>query len=223
MTTTGESIGRVRGIIKAASEDAFVTDYFVYGIIVKYAKMVLKEQQDQNKLMRQDDLFEFLPFQELIEVNKIEADCAPIKSNCTIKRTKDKLPKMFNGSRGPLIRKVYSIDGGYEFHKTSPATYISMANSTNADCDTQEYYWFKNGHLYFPDSDVEAVMIEALWDDVLSGSCTLNDDNCVYMQDRPFPMPDYLFARVEQMAEQEFSTPMRVPQDGADDGQNILR
>lgn len=224
MTTIGESISRVRGIIKATSEDAFITDYFIYGIIVKYAKMVLKEKQDERKLMRQDDLFEFLPFVDLIEVDKIEAECAPIRSNCTILRTKDKLPGVFNGTKGPLIRKVYSIDGGYEFHKTSPATFISIANSPNYKYDKNEYYWYKNGHLYFPDSETEAIMVEALWEDVLNGYCTLNpDDQCSLMQDRPFPMPDYLFARVEQMAEQEFSTPMRVPQDGADDGQNILR
>ena len=224
MTTIGESISRVRGIIKAASEDAFITDYFIYGIIVKYAKMVLKEKQDERKLMRQDDLFEFLPFVNLIEVDKIEAECAPIRSNCTILRTKDKLPGVFNGTKGPLIRKVYSIDGGYEFHKTSPATFISIANSPNYKYDKNEYYWYKNGYLYFPDSETEAIMVEALWEDVLNGYCTLNpDDKCSIMQDRPFPMPDYLFARVEQMAEQEFGMTVRLTDDGADDGQNILR
>ena len=60
MTTIGESISRVRGIIKAAQEDAFLTDRFVYSIISKYAKVALRRQQNEKKLMGHDDLFEML-------------------------------------------------------------------------------------------------------------------------------------------------------------------
>jgi hypothetical protein len=94
MTTIGESISRVRGILKAAQEDAFLTDRFVYSIIIKYAKVLLKREQNEKKLMHHDDLFEILPFVPLTETNTIEAECAPIKTNCTIMRTDDKLPKL---------------------------------------------------------------------------------------------------------------------------------
>lgn len=223
MNSIGESISRVRGILKGSNEDSFLTDRFVYSIISKYAKVILRRQQNQRKLMAHDDLFQMLPWVELIEVNKIEADCAPIKSNCTIKRTKDKLPDMFNGLKGPLIRKVYSIDGSYEIHSTSPATYISMANSTNYKYNKQKYFWFRNGYLYFPDTEIHAVMVEALWNDTLDGFCSFDKENCTPMQERPFPLPDYLFAEVEQMAEQEFGMTVRLPDDGADDNQNVLR
>ena len=94
MTTISESISRVRGIMKGTKEDAFLTDRFVYSIISKYTKVLLKRQQTQSKLMGHDDLFEMLSFVNLIDVNKIEAECAPIKTNCTIKRTEIKLPKL---------------------------------------------------------------------------------------------------------------------------------
>lgn len=222
-TTIGESISRVRGIIKAAQEDAFITDRFVYSIVSKYAKVIIERQSKEKKLMGHDDLFEMLPFVELIDVNKIEADCAPIKTNCVIKRTEKKLPKMFTGKKGPLIRKIYSVDGSQTFTKTTPAQYIELSNSTCFKYNKTSYYWFRNGYLYLPDNDVEAIMIEALWEDLLDGFCTLNDDDCTSMQDRQFPLPEYLFAEVEQMAEQEFGMTMKVPDDGADDGQNILR
>lgn len=222
-STNGESISRVRGIIKAANEDSFMTDRFVYSIIAKYAKTILERQQNQKKLMGHDDLFEMLPFVEMIEVNKIEADCAPIKSTCTILRTEKKLPEMFKGKKGPLIRKVYSIDGSKTFIKTTPAQYIELTNSTSFKYNNTYYYWFKNGYLYVPGVEVEAIMVEALWEGLLDGFCTLNDDDCRAMQDRPFPLPGYLFAEVEQMAEREFGIPMGIPDDGADDGQNILR
>ena len=66
-------------------------------------------------------------------------------------------------------------------------------------------------------------MIEALWEDTLDGFCTVDEEDCRPMQERPLPLPDYLFAEVEQMAEQEFSLTFKIPDDGADDGQNVLR
>jgi hypothetical protein len=118
---------------------------------------------------------------------------------------------------------VYSIDGSKEFVKTTPATYISISMDPCKKYNNYNYYWYRNGHLYFPDTEIEAVMIEALWEDMLDGFCTLNDDNCTPMQDRPISLPDHLFAEVEQMAEQEFGMTVKIPDDGADDGQNILR
>ena len=87
MATIAESISRVRGILKGTSEDSFLTDRFVYSIISKYAKAIMRREQVMAKLMQNEDLFSSLTFVDLIDVNKIEADCAPIKSNCTIKRT----------------------------------------------------------------------------------------------------------------------------------------
>lgn len=209
--------------MKAVQEDAFLPDRFVYSIISKYAKMVLKEQEDQRKLMSHDNLFEILSFVELTEVNKVEAGCAPIKSTCKILRTEEKLPAMFNGSNGPLIRNVYSIDGSQTFEQTNPTQFISIANSANYKYNKAKHYWYRNGYLYFPNTEIEAVMVEALFEDTLDGFCTIDQENCLPMQERPFPLPEHLFARIEQMAEQEFGITVRVPDDGADDGQNILR
>jgi DNA primase large subunit len=223
MATIAESVSRVRGIIKGTNEDSFLTDRFVYSIISKYAKALMRREQIMSKLMQNEDLFSSLTFVELIDVNKIEAECSPIKSNCTIKRTLYKLPKLFNGTKGPLIRRVYSIDQGFEFHKTSPTTYISIANKTSFKYDKNKYYWFKNGYLYLPDTETEGIMVEALWEDVLSGFCSTDENDCSSIQERIFPLPDYLFAEVEQMAQQEFGISIRIPDDGADDGQNVLR
>ena len=36
-------------------------------------------------------------------------------------------------------------------------------------------------------------------------------------------IPEYLYAEVEQMVIQELTTTMKVPANGADDNQNVLR
>jgi hypothetical protein len=223
MTTIGESISRVRGIIKGVQEDAFLPDRFIYSIISKYAKLVLKREDAEKKLMRRDELFEMLPFVELESVSKIEANCAPIEINCTIQRTAVKLPQLFNGITGPLIRKVYSIDGSAEFEKTTPSQFLAITQSTSYKYNTAKHYWFRNGYLYFPNWDGEGIMVDGLWDGILDGFCRPDEDQCLSMQERLFPLPEDLFADVEKMAEAEFGISIQIPSDGADNGQNVLR
>ena len=90
MTTIGEAISRMRQSIKAEVQDSFVTDRYIYSLILKYAQLLMRRQDNQNKLMKFNSVWQALPFVELIEVDKVEAKCAGIQSGCTIKRTKDK-------------------------------------------------------------------------------------------------------------------------------------
>ena len=48
MTTIGESISRVRNILKAVKEDPFMTDRLIYSIIIKYAKVLIRRQDNEN-------------------------------------------------------------------------------------------------------------------------------------------------------------------------------
>ena len=48
MTTIGEQY-RIRGQIKAESEDAFMTDRYIYSLIKKYAQLFMRRQDNANK------------------------------------------------------------------------------------------------------------------------------------------------------------------------------
>ena len=88
MTTIREAISRIRNVFKLVNEDAFLTDRFIYSLLIKHSKTLIRRQDVENKLMQYDSLFETLPYVELIEVDKIEADCARLKTGCKIMRTK---------------------------------------------------------------------------------------------------------------------------------------
>ena len=144
MTTIGDTISRVRNVVKGVKEDAFLTDRFIYSLVLKYGKMLIRRQDNENKIMRFQSLFEKLPCVELIEVDKVEACCGGIRSNCTIKRTKDKLPTILEGAYGPLFRTITSIDGSIQVYKTYPSTYTNMANSTSFKYNKNKYFTYKN-------------------------------------------------------------------------------
>jgi hypothetical protein len=225
MMTIGESVSRIRNILKGVSEDAFLTDRFIFSILNKYTYTLIRRQDNESKLMKYDSLFEVLPVVDLIEVDKIEADCAGIKTGCKIMRTCEKLPKVFNGSIGPIFRNITSIDGSEVFTQTKAILYQSMASSTHFKYNKNKYYWYKNGYLYFPDITWESVSIEGMFEESTAGYCKEDGDDvvCQIKQNETYNIPDHLFAEIEQMAQQELLMLGKIPSDTNDDSQNILR
>ena len=165
MTKISEVISRIRGQIKAEVQDAFVTDRYVYSLIIKYAQVLMRRQDFANKLMKFNSVWKALPYVELIDIDKIEATCSGIQSGCTFKRTKEKLPDMIEGYWGPLIRTISSIDGSIEMQATQPGTYTSMTKTTSFRYNTTKYWWYINGYIYIPNVEWDAIKIEGVFDD----------------------------------------------------------
>ena len=223
MTTIGEAISRVRNALKAVKEDPFLTDRSIYFSIIKYGKTLLKREDNANKLMKISSLFTYLPFVELIDVDKVEAGCTGVYSECYFKRTKEKLPDVFTGAFGPIFRTVSSIDGTIKVFRTEPGTFVSMSKTTSFKYNTRKYFWFQNGYLYLPNVDWDAIKIEAVFEGSTGDFQCNPEDQCVIKQDQPLSIPEYLFSEIEQYVLQEFTTAIKIPADGADDSQNVLR
>jgi hypothetical protein len=220
MTTIGEAVSRVRNALKAVKEDPFLTDRTIYYALTKYGQTLLKREDNQFRLMKISSIFKVLPYVELIDVDKVEAGCIGVYSKCYFKRSKDKLPTIFDGALGPIIRTVSSIDGGIEMFRTDPGTWVSITKSTTFKYNTRKYFWYLNGYLYVPNVDWDAIRVEAVFEGKVE-SC--DTDPCLVRQDDPLPFPEYLFSEIEQFVIKELTMAMQVPTDGADDSQNVLR
>jgi hypothetical protein len=220
MTTIGEAISRVRNTLKAAKEDPFLTDRTIYFLLTKYGQTLLKREDNQFRLMKISSIFQVLPYLELINVDKVEAGCIGVYSGCYFKRSKEKLPTILNGTFGPIIRTVSSIDGTIELFRTDPGTWASMTKSTTFKYNRSIYFWYLDGYLYIPNVDWDAIRMEAIFEGQVD-TCTTDD--CLIKQDQPLPFPEYLFSEIEQFTVKELTITMQVPPDGSDDSQNILR
>jgi hypothetical protein len=139
MTTIGEAISRVRNTLKAVKEDPFLTDRTIYFALLKYAKTLIKREDNQYRLMKMSQIFQVLPYIELIDVDKVEAGCLGVYSECYFKRSKDKLPTILDGMFGPLFRTVSSIDGTIEMFRTEPGTWVSITKSTTFRYNKRPY------------------------------------------------------------------------------------
>jgi hypothetical protein len=220
--TIGDVISRLRNQVKGVKQDALLTDRMIYSFVLKHAKWLMKREDSQNKLMAFSSVMQTLDFVELIEVDKVEACCTGLKSSCTIKRTKDKLPVFMQGYFGPLIRAVTSLDNSQIMQPTTPTNYVRFSNGSTFKYNKAIYYWFLNDYLYFPNLEWDAVRIEGIFEDDVS-KWTCEEDNCVTRQDQPLNVPDYLLGELEAQAFKDLMGVYQTPADPPNDKQNLLR
>jgi hypothetical protein len=223
MTTIGEAVSRIRGQMKAEVQDAFMTDRYIYSLILKYAQLLMRRQDSTNKLMKFNSVWQSLNFIELIEIDKVEAGCVGIESGSTIMRTKYKLPTFMEGYWGPLIRSVTSIDGSIKIQPTDPATYASITRSTSFKYNTTKYFWYLNEYLYLPNISWDAIKLEGVFEgDISTWTCDEEDD-CVPMYLKTFYIPEFLFSEIEnQILNMAFNT-IKIPGEDSDNKQNPNR
>lgn len=223
MVTIGEAVSRVRNIVKASTEDAFITDRFIFSIIMKHAKYYIRRQDSLNEILRFNSFFRRLPCVELIEVDRVEA-CCDVKSNVTVMRTKEKIPGVMDSSFGPLFRTVASVDDSTIVYKTEPVLYNALSKTSGYKYNKQKYYWYLNGYLYFPNVVWEAVSVEGIFEQDLTGYTCTEDPGCIKRQEQQLIVPEYLFTEIEAQVLNDLKFTMAVPNDTAeDDKQNILR
>lgn len=222
MVPIGEVLSRVRNQIKAVKQDAFLTDRFLYSMVMKHAKMLIRRQDIQNKIMKFNSVFQVLNFVELIDVDRAESQCHNVTSGCTFKRTKVKIPRTFEGHFGPIFRSVMSIDLSEELVPIYSSVFQKMANQKTFRYNKKKYYWYIDGHLYFPNLEWDAVRIEGLFEgDISSYNCDPSD-NCTFIQDTMFTIPEYLYAEIEQAVIRDLGAMMSIPQDQQQDNRNIV-
>lgn len=215
-------ISRLRSQIKGISQDAFLTDRMIYTFVLKNAKFLMKREDSKNKLMAFSGVIQTMDYVELIEVDKVEACCTGIASDCTIKRTKEKLPIFLQGYFGPLIRTIASLDGSEELQPILPTIYSSLSKSKNFRFNKTKYFWFIDDYIYFPNLEWEAVRIEGIFEDDIS-AFTCEEDSCIKKQDQSFNVPDYLLSELEAQSFKDIMGMYQVPVDTAVDTQNIAR
>jgi hypothetical protein len=220
--TINDIVSRIRVQLKAVRQDSFMTDRMIYTFVLKNAKFLMKREDSKNKLMAFSSVIQTMDFVELIEVDKVEACCTGVRSDCTIKRTKEKLPIFLEGYFGPLIRTIASLDGSEELQPILPTTYANLSQSKNFRFNKTKYYWFIDDYLYFPNLQWDAVRIEGIFEDDIS-AWTCEEDSCIVRQDQTFNVPDYLLAELEGFVIKDLSMLYQTPVDSQNDKQSATR
>lgn len=230
MNTINDILSRLRGKAKAVNKDSFLTDRVLFSSIKKYVPSLIKREDSKNLLMTIQGIFQILPYVELIDVDKIDSKCFKIDIDCSIKRTKERLPGLYIGYSEPLIKSVNCLSGPATdaddegpFQLIESSKYYAITKVKSFKYNNTRYCWFSDGYLWFPNLEWDAVRVEGLFEeDIETFNCN-TCKGCRPRQQQPFSVPEYLFPELENFVWQDLGISMKIPSDNVDDKNNVNR
>jgi len=232
MSTGRKLVSDVRSTHKLLSTDSLITDRAILSEIRNNSLFLIKRETNLRKLWATDTLFTTIPCLELCEVSLSE--CCNYVDDCTIARSKEKLPHLSEGNYQYVIQGVYSINAlggkGIKFKETSVNRFINLLKLPVIKKEV--YYWVSNGYLYLSNPLLQAVRFVAFFEEDVPNSILYNQDCdcgknytleqiCINPLDKEFPIPGYLEKDILQLTSQKllstyFSIKTDITSDGVD-------
>lgn len=230
MSTGRKLVSDVRSMHKILSTDSLITDRAIFSEIRNNTFLLVKRETNLRKLWATDTLYTTIPCLEMIEVPISE--CCDYTDECTISRTKYRLPKISEGNYQYVIQGVYSINAlsgkGTKLKESTVNRYINTLKLPIIK--NEAYFWINDGFLYVSNPYVTAIRIAAFFEedipnDIMYPECDCgnvsytDEDYCKNPLDREFSLPGYLHKQVLELTSQKLlSTYFRIKNDINDDG-----
>lgn len=231
MSTGRKLISDVRGMHKLLSTDSLITDRVIFSELRNVSSLLIKRETNLRKLWATDTLFTTIPCLEMIEVPISE--CCNYVDECTIARTKFKLPQLAEGNYQYVIQGVYSINAlsgkGKKLKEITVNRYINLLKLPVVK--NEEYYWITNDYLYVTNPMVQSIRLVAYFEqdvpnDVMYPECgcgnnVTDEEYCKNPLDKEFPVPGYLEKQTLDLVSQKllqtyFNLKTDITQDGID-------
>jgi hypothetical protein len=230
MATLRKLVSDVRSVHKILSTDALITDRAIASEIRNNANLLIKRETNLRKLWATDTLFTTIPCLEMMEVPISE--CCNYVDECTIARTKFKLPRISEGNYQYVIQGVYSINAlggtGKKLKEITINRYINLLKLPIIK--KEEYYWITNEYLYVNNPMIKSIRFVALFEEdveneIMYPECGCgspdytNEELCKNPLDKEFPLPGYLEQQTLQLTSQKLlSTYFNIKTDQTEQG-----
>lgn len=230
MATLRKLVSDVRSVHKILSTDSLITDRAIASEIRNNANLLVKRETNLRKLWATDTLFTTIPCLEMIEVPISE--CCDYVDECTIARTKIKLPRISEGNYQYVIQGVYSINAlggtGKKLKEISVNRYLNLLKLPIIK--KEEYFWITNGYLYVNNPMIKSIRFVALFEEdveneIMYPECGCGtpeytiDEICKNPLDKEFPLPGYLEQQTLELTSKKLlSTYFNIKTDTSQEG-----
>lgn len=209
MSTLRKLVSDIRGTHRILSTDSMITDRVIASEIRNTSLLLIKRETNLRKLWATDSIFTTIPCLEMVEVPISE--CSDYVDDCTIARSKFKIPRIAEGNYQYVIQGVYSINAlggkGKKLKEITVNRYINLLSLPVIK--NEEYFWITNDYLYVSNPLIEAIRIVAYFEKEVPNKIMFSDCNCggspdteEYCKnplDKEFALPGYLEKQVLQL------------------------
>jgi hypothetical protein len=225
MATLRKLVSDVRSMHRLLSTDNLITDRVIASEIKNNTLLLVKRETNLRKLWATNTIFTTIPCLEMEQV--AISECCDYVDECTIARSRYKLPKIAEGNYQYLIQGVYSINAmngvAKKIKEISINRYINLLKLPIIK--NEEYFWIMNGYLYVTNPMMQAVRITAYFEqdipneilypkDCECGPRATNEDVCKNPLDKDYACPGYLEKQVLELTSQKLlSTYFRLKDD----------
>lgn len=230
MSTGRKLISDVRGMHKILSTDSLITDRVILSEIRNNTLLLVKRETNLRKLWATDSLYTTIPCLELCQVPISE--CCDYVDDCTVSRSKYKLPRIAEGNYQYVIQGVYSVNiMGGRGTKIKESTVNRYVNTLKLPIIKREaYFWISNGFLYISNPNITTVRLAAFFEedipnDIMFPECDCGsvsyteEEFCQNPLDKEFAIPGYLQKQVLDLTSKTLlSTYFRIKTDQSNDG-----
>lgn len=218
------------------STDNTITDRVVASEIKNNSIFLIKRETNLRKLWATNTLFTTIPCLEMMEVPISE--CCNYVDDCTVGRTKFKLPRISEGNYNYLIQGVYSINvlggKGKKLKEISVNRYLNLLKLPVIT--KEEYFWIVDGYLYVNNPSVKKIRISAFFEEDVPNNIMFPDQDCEgcspdleeYCKnplDKEYSLPGYLVTPVLELTSKKLlSTYFNIKMDMTSnniDGQSV--
>lgn len=214
MATLRKLVSDVRSMHKLLSSDNLITDRVIASEIKNNSLLLIKRETNLRKLWATGTLFTTIPCLEMVQVPLSE--CCEYVDECTIARSKYKLPRISEGNYQYLIQGVYSINAlggtGKRLKEITVNRYINLLKLPIVK--REEYYFIVNGYLYITNPLLQKIRISAFFEtdvpnEIMFPECgcgtpeTTDEEWCKNPLDKEYGLPGYLEKQVLELTSQK--------------------
>lgn len=219
--TRGELISQIKNELRINNADNRLTNRFIWSIIYKHLSWLIKRESSKLRLIRQDNIFQPLKCVDVIEAPTIDP-CCGIRSKCTVYRTCEKLPELFEDDYGVIIKNVLVVDQSDEFDLITLSEYIRKLENPHSKYDKSNYFFFSEGYLYFPKSKIRQVIVRGYFVDDVVNPCDPDAPACKSFLDMEARVPQYILGELMNQVLTELTklTMQIQPDDQIDKAEN---
>lgn len=190
---------RIVNDIRALNKDEHVSRRYILEIARSKAKFLIAQKLRDRTIFREDNLFTTIDCFGMESDDIVKCDIVEFKRCTSLMKSKKKLPELIFSRFGDSIESVTTIDGIQEFLPTSLRQFRLQKDRPFSKYVTKNYYYVRDGYLYIPNTEIEAVNIVLLTtenDEADALSDCKECDGCKSIWDYEFICPDKLLEAV---------------------------